>query len=84
MSDSDYSIESFQYVEGGSQLAELQNIIDRLQRGEDVIGAIRIFRKDGTVQDVAFGPSEADKTAAMEGILREFNNCRNEEKNGTT
>ena len=63
----------FQYVEGeDAQRAALQNMIDRLQRGG--IGAVRVFRKDGTVQDIAFGPTEADETAALEGLQRVLNN----------
>lgn len=74
MGSSDCSIERIQYEEGDKQLALLKEIIERLERGENLIGAIRLFRKDGTVQDVAFGPTEADKSAALVGLRRAFNN----------
>ena len=68
------SAERIEYVEGDKQLALLKEMTERLQRGEILIGAIRLFKKDGTVQDVAFGPTEADKAAALVGLQRSFNN----------
>lgn len=56
------------YVDGQEGLDVLAEMLEKAEAGELDCVALRIFRSDGTVEDIAFGGTEEEQAAALAAL----------------
>lgn len=70
MIDDEKPTYSYDAVDGDDMVRVLNELQERFLRGDLKCVALRVFKKDGTWEDIALGGTEEEQAAALENLRR--------------